>query len=343
MNLKEKHAQYPLSKQDRKFEQQQIIFQRSVNNMQYLTWEQVLRRVEPDNRYQVYDGANTAVYEGIEILDNLHLRVLKKGCTHLTSIQQVPGGYELPVEELWNRYKDPETGRTMVVNHDLNAWDTSHLTKPAPPGAQALEQDILAFLVEKVIQERAQERDLSDQAALDQSRPTVSLCIDTTFATRTSIGADFEGASTLAFLRGTEALDRAYGMARIALAGVDLDHHPEFRSYQTFFELGMTPPTHEQMADYIVQTLSPNHHEDQPRMTNTFLIEIESPVFQTTQPKEAQDYADEHGGNVYTWKTIGTSNWLEKGFARSDTLALIVLPVTLPETIDMPDDPPSKA
>ena len=262
MNLKEKHTKYPLSKQDRKLEQNQLFFQRSVNDMEYLTWEQVLRRVEPENRYQVYDETKSDVYDGTDILDNLHQRVLKKACTYLTSIQQVPNDYELPVLELWSTHKDPETGRTMVVNHDLNVWDISHLTETAPPGTQALEQDILVFLVEKMIEERTQERDLSNQAALDQSRPTVSLCIDTTFATRTSIGADFEGASTLAFLRGIEALDRTYGMARITLAGVDLDHHPEFRSYQTFFELGMAPPTHEQMADYIVQTLSPNHHKD---------------------------------------------------------------------------------
>lgn len=75
-------------------------------------------------------------------------------------------------------------------------------------------------------------------------------------------------------------------------------------------------------------------------MMTKLLIEVETPMFHTTQPQEAQEYAKEHGGAVYTWKTTGNTNWLEKGFAKSDTLALVVLPEQLPETLDMPDDDP---
>ena len=73
--------------------------------------------------------------------------------------------------------------------------------------------------------------------------------------------------------------------------------------------------------------------------TLTLEIEMESPLFQTTQPQEAEDYAKQHACNVYTWKTTGRTNWLEKGFAKSDTLALVALPNNLPDTIHMPDDP----
>ena len=75
-------------------------------------------------------------------------------------------------------------------------------------------------------------------------------------------------------------------------------------------------------------------------MTTKLLIEIESPIFQTTQPQEAQAHADETGGTVYTWKTTGEANWLERGFAKSDTLALVILPRQLPDAIPMPDDDP---
>ena len=39
-------------------------------------------------------------------------------------------------------------------------------------------------------------------------------------------------------------------------AGIELDDHPEYRSYQIFFDLKMPPPTHAQMADHIIETLA---------------------------------------------------------------------------------------
>ena len=63
-------------------------------------------------------------------------------------------------------------------------------------------------------------------------------------------------------------------------------------------------------------------------------------MFHTTQPQEAQEYVDKNGGNIYTWKSIGRENWLEKGFSRSDTLVFVVLPDLLQDNIQMPDDLP---
>ena len=48
--------------------------------------------------------------------------------------------------------------------------------------------------------------------------------------------------------------------------------------------------------------------------------------------------ASRTGGRLYTWKTIGLSNWLERNLSVADVAGLIVLPDGLPETIDMPDD-----
>ena len=44
-----------------------------------------------------------------------------------------------------------------------------------------------------------------------------------------------------------------YGLARIRRAGVELDRHPEVRSLQAFYELGVRPPTHQRAADIIIQ------------------------------------------------------------------------------------------
>ena len=49
--------------------------------------------------------------------------------------------------------------------------------------------------------------------------------------------------------------------------------------------------------------------------------------------------AEKTRGDVYTWKTTGRWNWLERGASVVDALGLVVLPPGLPALIDMPDDP----
>ena len=48
-----------------------------------------------------------------------------------------------------------------------------------------------------------------------------------------------------------EMLDRKYNLYRMENHGINLDEHPEYRTYQTFYEIGIAPPTHEEMADII--------------------------------------------------------------------------------------------
>ena len=52
--------------------------------------------------------------------------------------------------------------------------------------------------------------------------------------------------------RAQETFDRAHGKTKLKRAGVDLNEYPEFRTLQTFFELGLPPPTHAEAADYII-------------------------------------------------------------------------------------------
>ena len=77
-------------------------------------------------------------------------------------------------------------------------------------------------------------------------------------------------------------------------------------------------------------------------MIANLLIELTSPMFDTAQAQAAQNHVDSQGGTVYTWKSIEEQNWLEQGFARSDAIALVVLPEGLPPTIRMPDDQPEQ-
>jgi hypothetical protein len=48
--------------------------------------------------------------------------------------------------------------------------------------------------------------------------------------------------------------------------------------------------------------------------------------------------AEETNSAVYSWKTEGQYNWLQKGFTVVDVLGLTVLPKGLPDMIDLPDD-----
>ena len=65
-------------------------------------------------------------------------------------------------------------------------------------------------------------------------------------------------------------------------------------------------------------------------------------VFDTLDFKKADEIAGKIDGKVYSWKTVGKSNWLEKGYRRVDTIALVVLPSALPESIEMWDDEPEE-
>ena len=53
-----------------------------------------------------------------------------------------------------------------------------------------------------------------------------------------------------------ELLDRAYNRYRLEHHGINLHDHPQYRSYQTFYEMGIAPPSHEKMADIIIAKLS---------------------------------------------------------------------------------------
>ena len=73
-------------------------------------------------------------------------------------------------------------------------------------------------------------------------------------------------------------------------------------------------------------------------MRQTIRLEIDAEFFQLEQAAEAESLARNLNSGVYTWKTIGRTNWLELGFANVDALGLVVLPASLSNTIRMCDD-----
>lgn len=68
------------------------------------------------------------------------------------------------------------------------------------------------------------------------------------------------------------------------------------------------------------------------------LIVRDMDVFDTLDGAQAEAAAKAVNGTVYSWKTAGRHNWLEKGYRRVDTILFVVLPGMLPDCIRMPDD-----
>jgi hypothetical protein len=65
---------------------------------------------------------------------------------------------------------------------------------------------------------------------------------------------------------------------------------------------------------------------------------LEFEFYELENAKKAEQFAESIEGEVYSWKTSGYSNWLEKRMSITDVLGLAVLPKGLPDWIDLPDD-----
>ena len=73
-------------------------------------------------------------------------------------------------------------------------------------------------------------------------------------------------------------------------------------------------------------------------MRVTLEILIEAECFDTSEAQRAEEPAETIGGHVYTWKTLGKHNWLERGYRIVDAIGLVVLPEVVPNEIEMLDD-----
>jgi hypothetical protein len=66
--------------------------------------------------------------------------------------------------------------------------------------------------------------------------------------------------------------------------------------------------------------------------------DFEFECFQIQEARDVERLAEESNSSVYSWKTVGNANWLQKGFTVVDVLGLTILPKGLPDLIDLPDD-----
>ena len=252
---------YRLTPEDRKFEKDELRFQKQVNSTRFLTWAQVLRQMKPKGKYQIYDGYIKQVGHGEELLEEIHQRVLERSYTRVMTVTEVPQDFKQPISELWATYTDPKTQKTMVEGHRRDVWNTDSLTSNPDFAKQALDfpldDEMAQTLTDIVIQQRALRRRCDEEDILEKARDQVMLAVKQSYSHSIAAGTTEEVAREWAFQPGGETFDRVYDRERILKQGISLEDHPEFRTYQTFFELGMAPPTHEEMADYIITTFSP--------------------------------------------------------------------------------------
>ncbi len=73
-------------------------------------------------------------------------------------------------------------------------------------------------------------------------------------------------------------------------------------------------------------------------MKLTLGLLIDAECFDTSEIENAEQLAESTGGHVYTWKTVGRRNWLERGYRIVDAIGLVVLPDVVPDKVKMLDD-----
>ena len=183
--------------------------------------------------------------------------------THIEYLHQVPSDTPQDPRNLWLRKQDPVTGAVTVTNADEDPWNLDVILF-LPDGASPVDPgpELLDIYVAMVIGHRARDRDLSDEQALERCKQDVRTAITYVLRRIEGTGASLDEETkhrlTMAQLRGmpVEMLDWAYNLYWLEHHGINLDDHPQYRSYQIFYELGISPPSHQEMADIIIQAVA---------------------------------------------------------------------------------------
>ena len=108
-----------------------------------------------------------------------------------------------------------------------------------------LDEDTVKLVSEAIAAGRCSIRDCVDKQAVLEATLAVEAYLH-------QLGIA-ERNNNIAIPRSVQVFDMAYGLAWMRNQGVDIDRHPELRSYQTYYEAGMSPPTHEDMARFAIQ------------------------------------------------------------------------------------------
>ena len=247
----------PLPSSDLYYERQELIFQRDMNGMRYISWERIRGFVELHGSYEVSDGVGKEEMNGRKILECARRRIKNVSRSGILCIRRLTEGETVPVSARWSMSgRHDKDGRELVLCHGMDVWDFNDLITDVT-GSDLLkygpDNETLDTVVDTIVDYRRTVRRLHDCGALEAARKPTTDVVRSLLAAEMLKGRPLESALSIAMLRGTEALDRAYGYERIRKAGIDLDCHPEFRSYQAFYDLDMPPPTHQEMADCIIR------------------------------------------------------------------------------------------
>ena len=68
-------------------------------------------------------------------------------------------------------------------------------------------------------------------------------------------------------------------------------------------------------------------------------VYLDVDFYEIEEWKKAVEVAHESNRSLYTWKTSGRANWVERGMSNVDALGLVLLPAGMPEYLEMANDP----
>ena len=235
-------------------------FHREMNERDYLSWKQLLRRVGLERLYRFGHFGMPRVMTGDDLLGLAHQTLLERSCTYVDVLREVGPEYVIPVEDYWETHTDPETGMTLVNGGDDDYWDISFFIgdegEELDEDGMALTLELAGLSVEStledVIARRCEETGVNDPEAATLTLWAVRKAVARTLVLEDGERMTLRQLLFMAKARAEETFDRVYGLARIRRAGVDLDEHPEWKRLQAFFDAGMLPPTHQEAADIII-------------------------------------------------------------------------------------------
>ena len=233
-----------------------------------LTLREVGKRVEDtEPLHCVHHNTQREILSGREVLRKARLFTEKPdGRTHLEYVHQVGAETIQNNQDLWNRRVDPETGRVLVDEYEEDSvWGIGYFLLPRENGTvDPMTPGEISEIADGMLAERSRERDFSDREALAAAMELVRavIVINQSQIAEESWTQDTEDpeweASDIVRARAMETLDIAYNYNRIITAGINLEQHPEYHSYQPFYDMGWRPPSHQEMADHIIRTLGKN-------------------------------------------------------------------------------------
>ena len=176
--------------------------------------------------------------------------------TYIDHVHPVPGDTPQRTQDLWLR-KLSQDGRTVIVDHSgSTVWETmSLLNNAANEGAR--DRRRAHALAHHALFLRSKERDFSNPQALAYAMPLARLAAlqQLQHQHRNQLKHDPESRIRYALGRTTEVIDRAYNLDRMRLAGINLTADSPYLNYQHFYDRGMAPPTHQEMADAAISDL----------------------------------------------------------------------------------------